>query len=193
MGYSFKWILEHLSQSFAIGTASYAENAGTASFVTASNVWDPLGPSSVESSSYALTASYALNASGAPQGPQNSIQFNSGSVLGGSANFLFVTESNLLQLTGSMDISGALSASFGPNTVGFFGTSSWSVSSSQAVTASYVRLLQGPNIVINYQTDGTTWSAWSSSANAIGNYIRYTADDGIIGNLITVRALLTQA
>ena len=44
MGYSFKWILEHLSQSFAAVSAShatYAQTAGTAataSFVTASNV-----------------------------------------------------------------------------------------------------------------------------------------------------------
>lgn len=44
-----------------------------------------------------------------------------------------------------------------------------------------------------YSTNGTNWLAWSSSADTIGNYIRYTADDGIIGNLITVRALLTQA
>lgn len=44
-----------------------------------------------------------------------------------------------------------------------------------------------------YSTDGTNWSSWSTSADTIGNYIRYTADDGIIGNLITVRALLTQA
>jgi hypothetical protein len=45
-----------------------------------------------------------------------------------------------------------------------------------------------------YSTDGgNTWLAWNSSADTIGNYIRYTADDGVIGNLITVRALLTQA
>ena len=45
-----------------------------------------------------------------------------------------------------------------------------------------------------YSTDGgNTWLAWNTSADTIGNYIRYTADDGVIGNLITVRALLTQA
>jgi hypothetical protein len=42
-----------------------------------------------------------------------------------------------------------------------------------------------------YSTDGTTWNAWSSSADTVGNYIRYTADD--LPNNITVRALLTQA
>lgn len=37
---------------------------------------------------------------------------------------------------------------------------------------------------------GTTWAAWDSSADTIGNYIRYTADT--LPNNITVRALLTQ-
>ena len=37
---------------------------------------------------------------------------------------------------------------------------------------------------------GVTWANWSSSADAIGNYIRYTADT--LPNNITVRALLTQ-
>jgi hypothetical protein len=42
-----------------------------------------------------------------------------------------------------------------------------------------------------YSTNGTTWNAWSASADTIGNYIRYTADT--LPNNITVRALLTQA
>jgi len=42
-----------------------------------------------------------------------------------------------------------------------------------------------------YSTDGTTWNAWSASADAVGNYIRYTATT--LPNNITVRALLTQA
>lgn len=42
-----------------------------------------------------------------------------------------------------------------------------------------------------YSTDGTTWNAWSSSADTVGNYIRYTATN--LPNNITVRALLTQA
>lgn len=41
-----------------------------------------------------------------------------------------------------------------------------------------------------YSTDGTSWSAWSASADAAGNYIRYTA--ATLPNNITVRALLTQ-
>jgi len=42
-----------------------------------------------------------------------------------------------------------------------------------------------------YSTNGTSWSAWSASADAAGNYIRYTATT--LPNNITVRALLTQA
>jgi hypothetical protein len=42
-----------------------------------------------------------------------------------------------------------------------------------------------------YSTNGTTWNSWSNSADAIGNYIRYTATT--LPNNITVRALLTQA
>jgi hypothetical protein len=45
-------------------TASYALNAATASFVTASNVFGPFGSNSIISSSYALTASFALNGGG---------------------------------------------------------------------------------------------------------------------------------
>ena len=49
------------SQAQTANTASYALNAVTASFITASNVFGPFGSNSVISSSYALTASYALN------------------------------------------------------------------------------------------------------------------------------------
>ena len=43
-----------------------------------------------------------------------------------------------------------------------------------------------------YSTNGNTWNAWSSSADAVGNFIRYTATSfGYSG--VTVRALLTQA
>ena len=63
------YVLNAVSASFAISasqaqnaiTASYVLNAATASFVTASNVFGPFGSNSVISSSYALTASYALN------------------------------------------------------------------------------------------------------------------------------------
>jgi hypothetical protein len=43
-----------------------------------------------------------------------------------------------------------------------------------------------------YSTDGDNWLTWDTHADSIGNYIRYTANNNVIGNLITVRALLTQ-
>ena len=48
-----------------------------------------------------------------------------------------ITLSGSFTLTGSQLVSGSISASLGANTVGFHGTSSWAVTSSQAVSASY--------------------------------------------------------
>jgi len=44
--------------------------------------------------------------------------------------------------------------------------------------------------VWQYSTDGNNWNVWSSSADAVGNYIRYTATTLPAG--IIIRALLTQ-
>ena len=46
-----------------IGTASWATNSLTASFITASNVYGPYGSNSVVSASYAASSSYAVTAS----------------------------------------------------------------------------------------------------------------------------------
>jgi len=83
------------------------------------------------------TASSAFGGVGSsPGNPPNSIQFNNAGNFGGSANLTF-DGTNIVQLTGSMLVSGAISASFGPSTVGFYGTSSWAVSASQAISASF--------------------------------------------------------
>lgn len=83
------------------------------------------------------TASSAFGGVGSsPGNPPNSIQFNNAGNFGGSANLTF-DGTNIVQLTGSMFVSGAISASFGPSTVGFYGTSSWAVSASQAISASF--------------------------------------------------------
>jgi len=42
-----------------------------------------------------------------------------------------------------------------------------------------------------YSTDGTNWNSWSSSADTIGNYIRYTATS--LPNSIPVRAVVYQS
>ena len=101
MGYSFTWILAHLSQSF---TASYALNAATASFVTASGVYGPYGSNSILSASHAVTAAFALNGGGGggtPGGPLNSIQFNSASAFSGSGQLTYNFSSSIVHLSGS--------------------------------------------------------------------------------------------
>ncbi len=81
------------------------------------------------------TASSAFGGVGSsPGSPLNSIQFNNAGNFGGSANLTF-NGTNIVTLTGSMFVSGAISASFGPSTVGFFGTASWAVSASRASLA----------------------------------------------------------
>lgn len=41
-----------------------------------------------------------------------------------------------------------------------------------------------------YSTDGVTWNSWSTSADAVGNYIRYTATS--LPGSVKIKALLTQ-
>ena len=73
---------------------------------------------------------------GIPGGENTQIQFNNAGVFDGEPEFTFNSSTNIVTLTGSMLVSGAISASSGPTTVGFFGTASWAVSASQAISAS---------------------------------------------------------
>jgi hypothetical protein len=70
-----------------------------------------------------------------------------------------ITLSGSFTLTGSQYVTGSISASFGSNTVGFFGTSSWAVSSSRAISSSFA----------------TSASYALSSSNAISASISNTA------------------
>jgi len=74
---------------------------------------------------------------GIPGGADTQIQFNNAGVFDGEPEFTFNPLTNIVTLTGSMLVSGAISSSFGPNTVGFFGTASWAVSASKAISSSY--------------------------------------------------------
>jgi hypothetical protein len=74
-----------------------------------------------------------------------------------------------IALTGSMFVSGAISASYGPNTVGFYGTASWA---QNALTASYAssggsvtEIIAGTNITIS-PPEGTGSVTINSSAAA---------------------------
>jgi hypothetical protein len=70
-----------------------------------------------------------------------------------------VTES--VQLTGSMKITGSMIVTQGV-TASLQGTSSWS---NNAITASYVSLVAGPNIIIN--TNGTNYEITGSHLHTI--------------------------
>jgi len=78
----------------------------------------------------------ATGGGGIPGGQNTQIQFNNAGVFDGNPNFTYNYLNSSLTLTGSMFVSGAISASFGNNTIGFFGTASWAVSASQAISAS---------------------------------------------------------
>jgi hypothetical protein len=144
-----------VSASFA-STASLARNALTASFVTASNVFGPFGSNSVISASFASTASFVQNAVSASFAATASSADNftvrgtltaqtivtqvitsSTDFVTGSSRFGTLL-SNTHQFTGSVTITGSLNVTGAGITGSLFGTSSWAVSASQALTASYV-------------------------------------------------------
>ena len=81
-----------LSSSFAL-TASFVRTALTSSFVTASNVYGPFGSNSIQSASYAVTASYISNINAA--GNDTEIQFNSNGILyaTSSLTYLYASQS----------------------------------------------------------------------------------------------------
>ena len=88
-----------------------------------------------------------------------------------------ITLSGSLTLTGSQDITGSISASFGANTVGFFGTSSWAVSASQALTASYVAGASG--VTINNNTNNNVITA-TGTANTLNGESTLTYDGDLL-------------
>jgi len=96
-----------------VGGTATTTIAQTASFVTSSDVWGPFGRNSIVSSSYSLTASYALNA-------------------GAGVGFPYTGSA---QITGSLGITGSVN-SIGGFTGSLLGTASWA---QNALTASYVQ------------------------------------------------------
>jgi len=104
------YVLNAVSASFATNsaTASFVTTAQTASFVTASNVWGPFGSNSIISSSYALTASFALNAGGASATNRIATGSVTASVNVVSASFQVTSASIVLM---ALDRAGALTAS----------------------------------------------------------------------------------
>jgi len=83
-------------------------------------------------------------------------------------------------ISGSLFVSGAVSASFGSNTVGFFGTASWAQSASQALTASYIN----PSVYSTGSYTGSftgslfgtaSWATNALTASLAPNYVLNSA------------------
>jgi len=114
-----------------------------------------------------------------PGGSPTQIQYNSGSAFGGVPDLIY-SSSFGLRATGSFT---------GSFTGSLFGTSSWSVSSSQAISASYVNISSSniATLEVSYATPGViallakTGSGASSQGNI--NSLQYNAGGGLFGGV----------
>ena len=129
----------------ALTTALFNSWTGSAGSQFAGSASYASGSTNAVSASYAQTASYALNVPSIDTGS-------------------FTTTASFNSWTGSGASQFAGTASFVTGTI-FTGTN-LAATASLAVTASYVRILQGTNITVNYSTDGIQIS--SSAAGGGG-------------------------
>ena len=119
-----------------------------------------------------------------PAIPTNSVQYNNNNTFGGSSFFTYNSSSHHL------NISGAISSSYGANTVGFFGTSSWAVSSSKSIsssyadTSSYVNILRAsdPTQSIQFNVSGLLTGSSRFTINHNTHTIFATESIQILGN-----------
>jgi hypothetical protein len=144
-----------------LGTSSFSNNSLTASFVTASNVWGPFGSNSVISASYSQTSSVAITASYALNTPPV-FPYTGSAVISGS-----------LILTGSLNISQGITASL-------LGTSSWSINS---LTSSYSNNFNIGSTNLNSQKNddvdlGTETIASASSTAYTSAFFDYVVSNG---------------
>lgn len=99
--------------------------------------------SSSISSSYAITASYALNAGG-----------------GGGSSFPYTGSA---KITGSLSVTGSIYVLNGGVTSSLFGTASWANNATTSATASYVVLSQTASYVVTSQTASYVQTAQTAS------------------------------
>ena len=156
------------------GTSSWSQNALTASYVTGSNVYGPYGSNSILTSSYAITASYALNGGGAstPTFPYTGSAIISGSlIVTGSVSSAFGFTGSLLG-TSSYVTSSNVYGPFGSNSVL---SASLAQTASYAVSASYVI---GGASTITIQDEGITQGS-GGTLNFTGPAVTATVAGGI--------------
>ena len=139
-----------------------------------------------------------------PGGQDTQIQFNNMGVFDGEPEFTYNYTDSIVTLTGSMLVSGAISASFGLNTVGFFGTASWAQNASFAQTASFITAsnVWGPFGSSSVQSasyaSGSTSASYAltssfaatASAAPLDTYIQYNKD-GLLGATSSFRYIYT--
>ena len=189
------------SSSRLFGTASWASNAQTASFlpvgtynVTAS--W-AVSASQAVSASFATTASYVLNAvsssfASTASYVTGSIFSNGNSALSSSyaVTASFVTGSIFKNGNIALSSSYAVTASYVLNAISssFASTSSYvlnAVSSSFASTASYVVLAQTASYVLNAQTASYVLNAVSSSFASTASFVRNAQSASYVLNAVS--------
>lgn len=110
-----------------------------------------------------------------PGGANNTIQYNNNGTFSGSTHFTFNSSSN------HITVSGAISSSYGLNTVGFFGTASWALN---AITASYVTTLRAsaPSRSIQFNENNLLSGSNSFTIDPIGNVLYATQSFQLLGN-----------
>jgi hypothetical protein len=129
--------LTRVTSSFSV-SSSYAANGGVTQLIAGANI--TLSPADGKGV-VTINASTGGGGSGVPNGPNYSLQYNNGGLFSGSGNFTLLGN-NALYLTGSFNISGSTFftgsvSSLNGFTGSLFGTSSWAISASRAISSSY--------------------------------------------------------
>jgi hypothetical protein len=141
-----------------LGTSSWAINALTSSFVTASNVYGPYGSNSIISASNAATASSADT---------------------------FVIRSDKFEFTGSLQVLGGITGSL-YGTSSWAVSASWSPGSAQSDTASYVSSsnVYGPYGFDSIQTASFAFTASSADTFVIrSDVFEFTGSVRVLGSI----------
>lgn len=94
-------------------------------------------------------------------GSNGQVVFYSGSsALSGSPSFTF----NYTSSTPTFNVSGTISSSFGPDTVGFFGTASWALSASNAVLSQTSSFITASNVWGPFGSSSVASASFASSS-----------------------------
>lgn len=168
------------------GSASYAENAGTASYVTGSDVYGPYGSNSILSSSYAsssLSSSYAETATtsdtasfiaGAISNNTNNyiLTATGGGVINGESNLTF--DGSTLTISGNTTVTGDLTVA---------GTASFNNQTSLLIADRFILLASGSNTLtdggIIIASGGLSGSAFFLESTSTGTAGRFAVASDI--------------